>query len=100
VKHLDSNRENISIRAAESIIEFTQKALVSGSGAATLVLALAAQSSPLTVQPSTSRVGANNTNPSYTLDIAGTVNATGRSGTRSCSALDTSSLTSTVRVGP
>ena len=27
VKHLDSKRENISIRAAESIIEFTQKAL-------------------------------------------------------------------------
>jgi hypothetical protein len=29
VKHLDSGRENISIRAAESIIEFTQKALES-----------------------------------------------------------------------
>jgi hypothetical protein len=27
VKHLGSERENISIRAAESIIEFTQKAL-------------------------------------------------------------------------
>lgn len=27
VKHLESKRENISIRAAESIIEFTQKAL-------------------------------------------------------------------------
>ena len=27
VKHLDSKRENISIRAAEDIIEFTQKAL-------------------------------------------------------------------------
>jgi len=27
VKHLDSDREHISIRAAESIIEFTQKAL-------------------------------------------------------------------------
>jgi hypothetical protein len=27
VKHLDSEHENISIRAAESIIEFTQKAL-------------------------------------------------------------------------
>lgn len=27
VKHLDSERENISIRAAESIIEFAQKAL-------------------------------------------------------------------------
>jgi len=27
VKHLDSKHENISIRAAESIIEFTQKAL-------------------------------------------------------------------------
>jgi AcrR family transcriptional regulator len=27
VKHLDSGRENISIRAAESIIEFAQKAL-------------------------------------------------------------------------
>jgi hypothetical protein len=29
VKHLDSGRENISIRAAESIIEFAQKALES-----------------------------------------------------------------------
>ena len=29
VKHLDSSRENISIRAAESIIEFAQKALES-----------------------------------------------------------------------
>jgi hypothetical protein len=27
VKHLDSTRENISIRAAEGIIEFAQKAL-------------------------------------------------------------------------
>ena len=27
MKHLDSKRENISIRAAEDIIEFTQKAL-------------------------------------------------------------------------
>lgn len=27
VRHLDSDRENISIRAAEEIIEFTQKAL-------------------------------------------------------------------------
>jgi len=27
VKHLDSTREHISIRAAENIIEFTQKAL-------------------------------------------------------------------------
>jgi hypothetical protein len=27
VRHLDSERENISVRAAESIIEFTQKAL-------------------------------------------------------------------------
>jgi hypothetical protein len=27
VKHLDSERENISVRAAESIIEFTQKAI-------------------------------------------------------------------------
>ena len=27
VKHLDSKRENISIRAAEGIIEFAQKAL-------------------------------------------------------------------------
>jgi hypothetical protein len=27
VKHLDSKRENISIRAAEDIIEFTQRAL-------------------------------------------------------------------------
>ena len=27
VKHLDSKRENISLRAAEDIIEFTQKAV-------------------------------------------------------------------------
>ena len=27
MKHLDSKRENISIRAAEDVIEFTQKAL-------------------------------------------------------------------------
>jgi uncharacterized protein (UPF0147 family) len=27
IKHLDSKRENISVRAAERIIEFTQKAL-------------------------------------------------------------------------
>ncbi len=32
--------------------------------------------SPLTVQPSTSRVGVNNTTPGYALDVAGTINAT------------------------
>jgi hypothetical protein len=32
--------------------------------------------SPLTVAPSTNRVGVNNTNPGYTLDVNGTVNAT------------------------
>jgi len=37
---------------------------------------LHAQSSPLTVQPSTGRVGVGNTNPAYTLDVSGTVNAT------------------------
>jgi hypothetical protein len=37
---------------------------------------LPAQSSPLTVQPSTSRVGVNTTTPGYTLDVNGTVNAT------------------------
>ena len=36
-----------------------------------------AQSSPLTVQPSTGRVGVGNTNPAYPLDVTGTVNATG-----------------------
>jgi len=50
-------------------------------GAAALVMAQAAflhgQSSPLTIQPSTSRVGVNNTWPSYALAVAGTVNATG-----------------------
>jgi hypothetical protein len=35
-----------------------------------------AQSSPLTVQPSTGRVGVGNTNPGYPLDVTGTVNAT------------------------
>jgi len=55
---------------------------LSESGAAALVLASAsflyAQSSPLTVQHSTSRVGVNNTNPSYTLDVTGTLNATAK----------------------
>jgi hypothetical protein len=32
--------------------------------------------SPLTVQPSTNRVGVNTTSPGYTLDVNGTVNAT------------------------
>ena len=32
--------------------------------------------SPLTVQPSTGRVGVNTTNPAYPLDVSGTVNAT------------------------
>lgn len=36
-----------------------------------------AQSSPLTVQPSTGRVGVGTTSPGYTLDVSGTVNATG-----------------------
>ena len=35
-----------------------------------------AQTSPLTIQPSTSRVGVNTTNPAYPLDVNGTVNAT------------------------
>jgi hypothetical protein len=35
-----------------------------------------AQSSPLTVQPSSGRVGVGNTNPAYHLDVSGTVNAT------------------------
>ena len=38
--------------------------------------ALHAQTSPLTIQPSTSRVGVNTTNPAYPLDVNGTVNAT------------------------
>jgi hypothetical protein len=48
----------------------------------TLLLAFAtestlqAQSSPLTVQPSTSRVGVNNTNPTVALDVTGTIKGT------------------------
>ena len=41
-----------------------------------LTSSLFAQSSPLTVQPSTGRVGIGNTNPGYTLDVTGTVNST------------------------
>jgi hypothetical protein len=37
---------------------------------------LRAQSSPLTVQPSTGRVGVGTANPGYPLDVTGTVNAT------------------------
>jgi hypothetical protein len=40
-----------------------------------LPCALFAQSSPLTVQPSTGRVGVGNTNPAYPVYVAGTVNA-------------------------
>lgn len=51
-----------------------------GSVAMAFVLAgtlnLYAQSSPLTVQPSTGRVGVGTTNPGYTVDVNGTVNAT------------------------
>jgi hypothetical protein len=36
---------------------------------------LFAQTSPLTVKPSTNQVGVNQTNPGYTLDVNGTVNA-------------------------
>ena len=41
-----------------------------------LPLRLLAQSSPLTVQPSSGNVGVGNTGPGYKLDVAGTVNAT------------------------
>ena len=53
-------------------------ALVAAIAAAmlTLPLNLYAQSSPLTIQPSTSRVGVNTTNPSTALDVTGTVKAT------------------------
>ncbi len=53
---------------------------LTGGLAMALMLALSpslhAQSSPLTVQPSTGRVGVGNTNPGYPLDVTGTVNAT------------------------
>lgn len=41
---------------------------------------LFAQSSPLTVQPSTGRVGVGNTNPTEALDVTGTVKASGFKG--------------------
>jgi hypothetical protein len=42
----------------------------------TVVAAQAQSSSPLTIQPSTSRVGINTTTPAYSLDVTGTVRAT------------------------
>ena len=42
----------------------------------TVVAAQAQSSSPLTIQPSTNRVGINTTTPAYTLDVNGTVRAT------------------------
>jgi hypothetical protein len=41
-----------------------------------LPVLLPAQSNPLTIQPSTGRVGVGTTNPAYPLDVSGTVNAT------------------------
>ena len=58
---------------------FPLRRAISGIIAAALLLSYAtfahAQSSPLTIQPSTSRVGVNTTNPGYPLDVTGTVNA-------------------------
>jgi len=76
-------RNNIAnkIRTARDLPRLGWAFLTIGIVAA-MLLALAptlyAQSSPLTVQPSTGRVGvgAGNTNPGYTLDVSGTVNAT------------------------
>ena len=42
----------------------------------TVVAAQAQSSSPLTIQPSTNRVGINTTTPAYSLDVTGTVRAT------------------------
>ncbi len=76
-----------------------------GSGAATLLLALStvlyAQSSPLTVQPSTGRVGVGNTNPAETLDVtgniksSGTLNATGNITTSGSLSVGTTAQTGT-----